>query len=322
MATGDASSPARFLGGQTGVTNRELALDVFGGEVLAAFDLHTVTMDKVSTKTVSGGAKSWKFPKTWKASSEYHSPGVELLGTDIDSTEVTVTADDILVSHFSVSDLDAILSHFDVRSPFSNAAGYELAKVLDKNTFRQIVLAARASADGPFPAGNTAVVGASPTGKDWVDAIRQAEIDLYNKDVPGFETRFMAVPAADFDKIKYATDANGQYLVLNRDFGGQASLNGEMTETLVIEGVNIMRSRNLPSTDEGSDTSVYSKYRADYSGTKAVLWTPSAVGLVKLMSVQFETTRDTRRLEDFTVAKLFCGLGTLRAECAYEFKAA
>jgi len=80
MSTGDASSPARFLGGQTGSTNRELALDVFGGEVLAAFDLHTVTMDKVSTKTVSGGAKSWKFPKTWKASSEYHSPGVELLG--------------------------------------------------------------------------------------------------------------------------------------------------------------------------------------------------------------------------------------------------
>jgi hypothetical protein len=38
------------------------------------------------------------------------------------------------------------------------------------------------------------------------------------------------------------------------------------------------------------------------------------------MDIGFETMRDTRRLEDFTVAKMLCGHGTLRAECALEFK--
>lgn len=65
MALGDSSSPARFLGGQVGSTNRELALDVFGGEVIAAFDLATLTLDKHTVKTVGGGARSWKFPKVY-----------------------------------------------------------------------------------------------------------------------------------------------------------------------------------------------------------------------------------------------------------------
>lgn len=33
MSLGDTSNPARFLGGQTGVTNRELGLKIFSGEV-------------------------------------------------------------------------------------------------------------------------------------------------------------------------------------------------------------------------------------------------------------------------------------------------
>ena len=55
MATGDSSSPARFLGGQAGVTNRELALKVYGGEVLAAFDLNVLTLDKHEIKTIRAG---------------------------------------------------------------------------------------------------------------------------------------------------------------------------------------------------------------------------------------------------------------------------
>ncbi len=64
MAFGDASSPIRFGGGQVGVTQRELFLDVFGGEVLTAFDLATITLDKHEIKTVGPGQKSWRFPKT------------------------------------------------------------------------------------------------------------------------------------------------------------------------------------------------------------------------------------------------------------------
>ena len=64
MATGTPSNPARFLYGQSTTDQRNLALDVFGGEVMAAFDLNTVFLDKHQVKSVSGGARSWRFPKT------------------------------------------------------------------------------------------------------------------------------------------------------------------------------------------------------------------------------------------------------------------
>ncbi len=324
MPLGDTSNPARFLQGQHATDQRNLSLKVFGGEVLAAFDLNVLMADKHETKTIAAGAKSAQFPKTWKATSEYHSPGVELLGTDIDTTEVVITVDDILVSHTAISDIDDMLSHFDVRGKYSDAMGFELSKVFDKNVFRQLILNARESADGPFPAGNT-ITDASLTnsgaidGKAWVDALRQASRDIYNVNVPASETRYAAVNAEVFDAIKYATDANGNYLLLNRDFGAQASVGGK-EERLQIEDITVYRSRNMPTANETSVTSVHAKYRANYSTTTGVVWTPMGVGTVKVMNIGFEGERDVRRLEDFLVAKMLVGHGKLRPECAMELK--
>lgn len=320
---GDTSNPIRYGYGQSGSDDRNLYLKVFGGEVLSAFDLNVLTLDKHEVKTISHG-KSAQFPKTWKASSEYHTPGTELLGTDIDTTEVVITVDDTLVSHTAISDIDEMLSHFSVRDKFSAAMGYELAKVYDKNVFRQLILTALESADGPFPGGGSTsdaalINSGTINGADWIDAIREASISLFNKDVPESQTRYMAVNANVFDAIKYAKDSNGQYLVLDRAFGGQAGV-ANKSEVIRIEDVLVYRSRNMPNTDETNDASVYSKYRADYSLVTGILWTPMAVGTVKLMDIGFEGERDARRLEDFLVAKMLVGHGTLRAECAHVFK--
>jgi hypothetical protein len=325
MAWGDPSNPARFLYGQSASDERNLALKVFGGEVLAAFDLNTVTLDKHQTRSVRG--KSAQFPKTWKATSEYFRPGQEMLGNDIDTTEITITVDDILVSHVAISDLDAMLSHFDVRSQFSTELGRALARVFDKNVFRQIVLAARTAADGPFP-GGIVVTDAALTnsgtisGIDWIEAIRSANISLFNNDVPEEAARYMAVNRNVFDAIKYAKDANGNYLVLNRDFqaANGGGISGRIGESLQIDGVTIYPSRNMPTTNETSDTTVYSKYRGNYSTTTGVLWTPMSVATTKVMDMALETTRDVRRQEDFMVAKMLVGHGTLRPEATVEFK--
>ena len=82
--------------------------------MLTTFDNATVTLDKHTVKSLSGGAKSYRFPKTWKASAEYHTPGQEMLGNDFDTSELTINVDDILVSHYAIADLDRILSHFHV----------------------------------------------------------------------------------------------------------------------------------------------------------------------------------------------------------------
>jgi len=341
MATGDNSAPIRFGGGQVGTTNRELFLDVAGGEILTAFDLATQFESRTTVKSVGGGQRSWRFPKTWKATSMYHTPGVELLGDPIQTGEISITIDDVLVSHTGLSDIDMTLSHFDVRAPFTKAMGYELAKVYDKNIARQLVLAARTAADGPFPGGanitsNTLKPDTNGTydGAAWISAIRDANEAFYDADVPESEPRYVAVNWKIFDAMKYATDANGNYLVLNRDFhgseGAQAGGISGRAETMEIDGITVFKTKNTPfgygldvaGSNESAAAGVYTKYRADYRSTLAVAFTPMAIATVKIKGVEFESTRDVRRREDFMVASLLCGHGTLRPECAVEIKAA
>lgn len=330
MATGDASSPVRFgKGASSPVDNRDLFLSIFGGEVLTAFDSATVTLDKHFVKNLSGGAKSYRFPKTWKASAEYHTPGVELLGNDLSTSEQVITVDDILVSHYAISDLDRILSHWDMRSIIAKEMGRALAKVFDQNVFRQLILAANQAAASPFPGGSvvtdTGLAASSGvySGIEYIEAIRTANIALFNKDVPEDMARYAAVSVEVFDAIKYAKDSSNNYLVLNRDFGhGGAGGVDARAETMNIDGVTIVKSRHIPTSDESSTATVYSKYRADYQNTAVVMWSPQAVATCKLMDISMETERDVRRLEDFLVSKMLVGHGILRPEMAYVLKSA
>ena len=89
-----------------------------------------------------------------------------------------------------------------------------------------------------------------------------------------------------------------------------------------MDGVTILKTKHVPDADESADTNVYSKYRADYSNTLGVLWTPMTVANVKLRDVKLETERDARRQEDFMVASMLAGHGTLRPETGVEFASA
>lgn len=321
MAWGDTSSPARFGDGQGAANSLTLFLKMFGGEVLAAFSESVLTADKHQVKTISEG-KSFQFPKTWKATSEYHTAGQEMLGNDIDTGEINVTVDGLVVAHTAIYDLDKKMSHFDVTSQFSAELGKAIARGFDKNVFRAIIQAARLAADGPFPGGNVITDSAltssgSIDGKAWIDAIRTAMIAQFGKDVPEELPAYMVVNANVFDAIKYAKDSNGRYLALHQEVAADVA---KRVQKLVVEDVEIYRGRLLPSSDESADSSVYTKYRANYATTTGVLWRPQAVATVKLLDVAMETERDVRRQEDFMVAKMACGTGALRPECATEFK--
>ncbi|MBF0621163.1 MAG: hypothetical protein HQL54_04485 [Magnetococcales bacterium] len=319
---GDLSYPSRI--GSDGSDHSKYFMDVFGGEVLTAFDMATVTLDKHIVRNIKSG-RSAKFPKTWLASAEYHTPGQELLGNAIDTSEAIITVDDILVSHTALADVDDMMAHFDVRSEFALQMGRALARVFDKNVFRQLILAARDPGSSPFPGGHEITddglkMSDPDVGANWIQAIREMNLNLFNADVPEDQVRYLAVGGNTFDAIKYAKDADGNYLVINRDFsfagGGPSGGVENRAEVLRIDGVEIHRTRNLPSTNEVGDAGVLDKYEDDYSKVLGVIWTPQAAGTVKLLDIAFERERDVRRLEDFLLAKLLVGHGTLRPECA------
>jgi hypothetical protein len=331
-----ASTPTRFLQGQDASDTRKLALEIFGGEVFTAFNLATVFDGKVFSRAISEG-KSARFPKIWKASSSYHTAGTQLLGGSIGTGEVIITVDAILESDVEIYDLDDMLSHFDVRGPYARELGLALARTYDKNIARSLILAARDTGAtgsgepaGPFPSGNVitdASLAKSGTidGVAWIDAIRQANINLFNKDVPEDMPRYVAVNANVFDAIRYAKDSSGNYLVLNRFLNEGQVADAPIArrpQMLEIDGVTVIRSRNMPTTDESADATVYSKYQANYSTTTGVLWTPMAAGVLKRSDVSMEQMRDPRRISDFMVVHMLVGHGTLRPECAVEFKTA
>lgn len=326
------STPSRFLQGQAAGSDlaamRTLALDIFGGEVLTAYHKALIAANLIQHRQISGGMRSARFPKIWKATGEYHTAGKELLGNEIETGEISITPDELLVAHTAIYDLDDMLSHFDVRSQFAQELGTALATINDQNIFRQLILAARTAGVGPFPGGGaitdaTLIASGAIDGLNWINGIKAANRILFMKNVPLSQPRYMAVNWDVFEAIKYAKDADGQYVLLNTQIrGNQGAGFADNDETLRVDGVTIYKTQNLPSTDESAATGVYSKYRADFSKTTGVLWTTYAVANVTMKSVSLEQTRDVRRLENFMVASSLTGNGTLRPECAVEFKIA
>jgi len=320
----NAGAPVAFGKGQT-ADDRALFLKQFGGEVLTSYTAQTLTAGKVRERVISSG-KSALFPKTGVSTAEYMTRGQEAMGNPFETGEVEITVDGLLSASHSLWDLDTLMSHFDVRGPMTADMGAALARVYDKNNFRQIALAARTAAAGIFPGGtviaDAGLLGAGAVdGKAWMDKIRAAKLALLNKNIPANTSFYMVVPFAVLDALKYAIAAAGVYLNLNSQIAGaSAGTMAEPTESIRYEGVTIYGSALLPNTDESADTTVWAKYRASYAKTTGLMWTPDAVGVLKLKGMGVETFRDVRRQENFIIATMATGHGTLRPECAVEFK--
>ncbi|SPA50603.1 hypothetical protein [Cupriavidus taiwanensis] len=322
----NAGSPVAFGTGQSSpADDRSLFLKKFTGEVLTAFTLATVTKGKFNERNIQGG-KSAQFIRTGDSMAEYLTRGQEMMGNPYATGEVEITLDGLLVAHHALFDLDTLMSQFDIRGPMTTSMGQALAEVYDRNNYRAAILAARQAAVGPFPGGSRIVAADLLTsgvidGMAWMARIREAKAALYAKKVPLTSTIYMAVPYAVFDALKYARDSvSGHFVNLTTTIQLAAAGEGaNVTEAIRLEGVNIYPTQLVPNTNESAATSVYPKYRADYSKTSAVMWTPDAVGVLTLRGMSTEVERSARRQEDFIVTSQASGHGTLRAECAVEF---
>jgi hypothetical protein len=324
----DTGNSIAFGTGASGTDDRALFLKQFGGEVLTALTANTLTAGKTREKSIGAG-KSWQFPRTGVSVAEYITRGQEMLGNGFLTDEVLVTVDGPLTASHALWDLDVLMSHFDMRAPITSEMGAVLARTIDQNVFRSIALAARTAASAVIPgSGGSSVINAAlvpgASGKLWMDAIRLAKQTLFSKNVPTGQSIYMAVPYATFDAIKYAQDpTTGTYLNLNSMLNlASAGLGSAVTEAIRFEGVTIFPTNLLAQSNDTANTAVYSKYRADFSKTVGLIWLQDAVATLSLLDVTVETTRDVRRQEDFMVAKVVKGHGTLRSEYAYELKTA
>ena len=74
-----------------------LFLKVFSGEVLTAFERSSVTQGAEMVRSISNG-KSASFPVMGRIAAAYHTPGAEIVGSDVNHNEKVITINDLLVS--------------------------------------------------------------------------------------------------------------------------------------------------------------------------------------------------------------------------------
>ena len=99
-------------------TEDALFLKVFSGEVLTAFERASVTQGAEMVRTISNG-KSASFPVMGRIAAAYHTPGAEIVGTDVNHNEKVITINDLLVSSAFLSNIEEAKNHWDVRSAYS-----------------------------------------------------------------------------------------------------------------------------------------------------------------------------------------------------------
>ena len=243
---------------RSGVNNatgdaRALFLKLYAGEVLTAFQSKNIMMPLHRVRTISKG-KSAQFPMTGKyRDAAYHTPGAEIVPTASKQGERIVSVDDLLVNAQFIPNIDEAMSHYDIRSIYTQEAGFGLGKVADQNIIRLGIKAAlcetsamaalatgapsiqdySAFADEDF-SGNVVVGGDETTTSTVAGSIRdpkkiaQAIMDakriLTNKNVPGDPFIVMSNDMY-YDMFKISGTSNlNDLAIFNRDIGGSGSV--------------------------------------------------------------------------------------------------
>ncbi|WP_207803093.1 hypothetical protein [Rhodopseudomonas palustris] len=299
--------------GQINHTGDALALflKVFSGEVLTEFERTTMFTDKHFIRQITQG-KSAQFPLIGKASSRYHTPGKWIDGTQIDHAEKVITIDDLLIADTFIANIDEAMNHYDVRGPYSQELGRELAQAFDTNVARVMVLAARATNPLAGRPGGTRISNANmDTDKDVLrTSLFSAAQKLDEKNVPAEDRTAFFRPAQFYIMAQDTTLVNKFYGNTGGDLG-QGSLN-------TVAGFPIVKTNNVPGADDTANTDVHVKYRADFSKTVGIISHKMAAGTVKLMDLAMDAEYEPRRQGTFMVAKYAVGHDWLRPECAVE----
>lgn len=339
-----AATPSRVGQIQAGGAVDALWLKVFSGEVLTAFETMVKLRGKVRERTLTG-AKSAQFPATFKANASYHTPGAEILGQAIQHNEVVITLDDLLISDVFIADIDEVKNHYDVRAPYSTELGNSLALFYDRTLAQILATAARDTVelftgDGAGSSVTEAAVSGTAdfdaSGADLIDALGLAKQAMDERDVPVDTMTVNAIVKPAQWYLMARSDKN-----INQDFGGQGSVSRDVL-TLVSD-VQVIKS-NAPLF--GSDVTAYanpanldglvghptdakklpadypSKYHADLTTTRGLVWCEPAAAVLMAKGVQLESAWDIRRQGTLMVAKMLFGGGKLRSKCAVEIKTA
>lgn len=290
---------------------------VFPGEVLAAFNLATKLLPLQTIRTIESGISA-EFPVTGRSTSAYH-----VVGTEVDSTVFAVNKRvigvdaEVTSSHF-VAKWDEAINHFNTRNEIANKIGNALAVRQDRTIAKVGVLAARASSVISGEPGGSVInnAAAATDGLVLASMLFDAAQALDEKEVPE-DGRYVALRPAQH-RLLGQTEK-----VLDSDIGGSGSYSkGTVTE---LAGLRFVKTNALPSTNiVAPETGVNANntYHGDFSNTVALVWTPEAMGTVRLANIMVEKEYYMERRGTMILGAYIAGHGILNPHCAVEISKA
>ena len=306
-----AANPSRVGQANLAGANDALFLKVFSGEVMSSFNANTVMSDKTRVRNITSG-KSAQFPAIGRIGAEYHTPGAEILGSNVEHGEKVVTIDDLLISDSFIANIDEAKNHYEVRSEYSLQMGAALAQTYDRSLISLAVKTAAAADEGAVSdqgdASNTDI-GANPTVATIVEALYQEAAAMDELYLPTAD-RFVIVSPSTYWKLVQSDK------LVDRDFGDNGSYSAGTI--MKVAGMSIVKSANL-GIDHTANTTKYpdannSKYMTDTTGVSALVMQRTALATVKLMELASESEYDIRRQGTLMVSKMACGHGAVRPE--------
>lgn len=301
-----------------------MALKVFAGETLTAFQRTSVTTGRTNERTIQYG-KSAQFPAFGRATAKYLKAGYNLddQRVNIKNGERTIVIDGLLTSDCLIFDLDSFILHYDFRSPYATELGNALAVAHDASVLAEIAKEATNTTPNVEDLGTGGVISKkldagltgginTATGKAIYDILLEGKTKMADNYVPTQDRYAYMLP-------EYHSALASALDFLNRNYGA----NGSILEGNVIRlaGFDILECPHL--TQGGADASNAGQgdghvFPSAYKDKKPILMChKSSVGVVRLKGLSLESGRRINYQSDQIVATMAEGIGGLRPEATF-----
>lgn len=300
-----------------------LALKVFSGETLTAFQRTSVTSGRVMERTIASG-KSAQFPVFGRTKAHYLKSGQNLddLRENIQQNERIIKLDGLLTADCLIFDLDEFIAHYDFRSPYAAELGNALAISHDASVLAELAkeaLNTKENVAGNGKGGvlttklDSGVVGINKqTGLAIYQILLQAKAAMSKNYVPATE-RYAYIDPEYHSALASAVE------FLNRDYGASGTiLEGNVIRLAgfdILECPHITRGGDDNANVIQGEGHVFPKTYADKH--PIIICHKTAAGVLRLKNLSMESGRRIEYQADQMIAKMAVGMGGLRPEAAF-----
>lgn len=300
-----------------------LALKVFSGETLTAFQRTSVTSGRVMERTIASG-KSAQFPVFGRTKAHYLKAGQNLddLRENIKQNERIIKLDGLLTADTLIFDLDEFIAHYDFRSPYAAELGNALAISHDASVLAELAkeaLNTQENVEGNGKGGvittklDAGVVGINKqTGLAIYQTLLEAKAKMSKNYVPATERYAYLDP-------EYHSALASAVEFLNRDYGASGTiLEGNVIRLAgfdILECPHIVRGGDDNANVIQGEGHVFPTQYADKH--PIIICHKTAAGVLRLKNLSMETGRRIEFQADQMIAKMAVGMGGLRPEAAF-----